>query len=234
MYIPTLTKELLDDPLPKNPTGILVGDPCIDDKIQQADFMDVVGTRHAYEFGFMTPDTYRILKSDECTVIINQMFTDYVDNENDDDDNVDDDNVDNQMDDDKENDDDNVDNQKDDDNDRQQQQKDEKDMRKKVRMNGTRLPPGNRKLQMILHKISDGYDARRSPVNHNKLQRMLRAAATKQKQNRGIGLSVVKKCLTAFYEGSFGSSLKDGGSGCNILSRIDQQRTNMFEFNARS
>ena len=100
--------------------------------------MDVVGTRHAYEFGFMTPDTYRILKSDECTAIIKQMFTDYVDNENDDDDNVDDDNVDNQMDDDKENDDDNVDNQKDDDNDRQQQQKDEKDMRKIVRMNDIR------------------------------------------------------------------------------------------------
>ena len=102
MYIPTLTKELLDDPLAKNPTGILlVGDPCIDDKIkQEGDFMDVVGTHHVYEFGFMTPNTYCILKSDESTAIIKQMFTDLVDNDyNYDDNNIDDNNVNNQKDD---------------------------------------------------------------------------------------------------------------------------------------
>ena len=62
---------------------------------------------------------------------------------------------------------------------------------------------------------------RRSPVNHNKLQRMLRAAATKQKQNRGIGLPVVKKCLTAFYEGSFSSSLYFQGDGLDPYDVFD-------------
>merc|ERR1711865_48600 len=76
---------------------------------------------------------------------------------------------------------------------------------------GTRFPPKNRKLFQMLHKKRNegGIGTRLLPPgNRNKLQRMLRnARQTKQKETRGIGFDpVVKKCLSAFYEGSFGSA----------------------------
>merc|ERR1719506_1593506 len=62
----------------------------------------------------------------------------------------------------------------------------------------------------MLHKKrnKDGVGTRLPLGNRNKLQRMLRKRRqTKQKETRAIGFNpVVKKCLSAFYEGSFGSA----------------------------
>jgi hypothetical protein len=90
------------------------------------------------------------------------------------------------------------------------QQQQDPERRKKARA-ATRLPPKNRKLFQMLHKKRNegGIGTRLLPPgNRNKLQRMLRRTEqTKQKETRGIGLNpVVKKCLSAFYEGSFGSA----------------------------
>ena len=74
MYIPTLTKELLDDPLAKDPTGILVGDPCIDDDIQEVNLVDEL-LNYPYDFGFMTPENYHVLQSNECTAVLEQFFS---------------------------------------------------------------------------------------------------------------------------------------------------------------
>ena len=73
MYIPTLTKELLDDPLAKDPIGLFVGDPCTDDVYQNKNRIDVE-TAFAYDFGFMTPEINDVLQSDECKAVYGQMF----------------------------------------------------------------------------------------------------------------------------------------------------------------
>ena len=205
MYIPTLTKELLDDPLAKDPTGILVGNPVMCDDaynlvqtqispsiIEPDIFIVISDIDESYKFGFMAPDTYHTLTSDECSDAFEMM--------NDDDDDDGDDDDDNQMNYFYNNDDGRMD-------DDQQQQDPERS--KKTRA-GTRLPSKTRKLFQMLHKKrnKDGVGTRLPLGNRNKLQRMLRKRRqTKQKETRAIGFNpVVKKCLSAFYEGSFGSA----------------------------
>ena len=173
----------MDDPLAKDPTGIIVGNPCIDDAIQSpnGDLASLVD--EAYKFGFMAPDLYRTLTSDECRDAVDAFEPMLMDDDDDDDD-------DGQMDDD--------------------QQQQDQEMRKKTRAS-TRFPPNNRKLFQMLHKNEVGIGTRLPPRNHNKLQRMLRKAEqTKQKETRGIGFTqtdhVVKQCLSAFYESSFSSA----------------------------
>ena len=203
MYIPTLTKELLDDPLAKDPTGILVGNPCTDDAIQVRVFPNpkpnvdnLFSISEAYKFGFIAPDTYYTLTSDECSDTFELMFDELMDDDDDDDDDDDGrmnyfyDDDDAQMDDD------------------QQQQQQDPERRKKTRA-GNRLPPKNRNLFQLLHKKRNegGIVTRLLPPGNrnNKLQRMLRRTEqTKQKETRGIGFDpVVKKCVSAFYESSF-------------------------------
>jgi len=192
VYIPTLTKELLDDPLAKDPTGIFVGDPCTDDDTQIYNLVDEL-THYAYDFGFMTPENYDILQSSECTAVQEQIInmlagagtdkTDY--------------RIDWRID-------------------------GEKKYRKKARFAEVRStsenskkarsgdlrrpPPENRKLR--------GSSGAAVPPQ-TRLERALQTAATKQL--RGMGLSkFIKKCAAAFYEGSFGSSHYYWGGGLDV------------------
>jgi hypothetical protein len=185
VYIPTLTKELLDDPVAKDPTGILVGDPCTDDATQGLDQDLVQLIIEAYKFGFMAPDTYRTLASDECSDAFEQMFEQMT---------MDDD--DGQMDDDQQ----------------QQDQDMRKKTRVGTRLPpknrklsqmlhnnaggiGTRFPPGNyNKLQQIVRKA----------VTKQKQTRGIGFSQTNP---------VLMKCLLALYEGSFGSSLYMNAGG---------------------
>ena len=183
----------MDDPLAKDPTGILVGNPCTYDDDDDDGDDGLIG--EAYKFGFIAPDTYHTLTSDECSDAFEMMDDD--DDDDDDNGNNDDGRMNYFYDDD--------DAQMDDD---QQQQDPER--RKKTRA-GNRLPPKNRKLFQMLHKKRNegGIGTRLLPPGNrnNKLQRMLRRTEqTKQKETRGIGFDpVVKKCLSAFYESSFSS-----------------------------
>merc|ERR1711865_377021 len=66
VYIPTLTKELLTDPIAKAVVplkGIMVGDPCTDNAAQR-DSMDPLW--YANKYGLMDSEIYDTLMSDDC------------------------------------------------------------------------------------------------------------------------------------------------------------------------
>merc|ERR1719491_750753 len=67
VYIPTLSKELLEHPTSKDGVvplqGIMVGDPCTDNKVQR-ESMDSLWYSHKY--GLMDLDVYHTLTSEEC------------------------------------------------------------------------------------------------------------------------------------------------------------------------
>jgi hypothetical protein len=75
VYIPTLSKELLNDPIAKETVplkGIMVGDPCTDNDAQR-DSMDSLWYTNKY--GLMDTDVYDVLDSDECAGIYDMKTT---------------------------------------------------------------------------------------------------------------------------------------------------------------
>lgn len=68
VYIPTLSKELLTDPIAKDVVplkGIMVGDPCTDNAAQR-DSMDPIW--YSNKYGLMDSEIYDVLMSDDCDV----------------------------------------------------------------------------------------------------------------------------------------------------------------------
>mmetsp|Transcript_27957 Transcript_27957/g.31408 ORF Transcript_27957/g.31408 Transcript_27957/m.31408 type:complete len:726 (+) Transcript_27957:93-2270(+) len=66
VYIPTLSKELLEHPTSKDVVpleGIMVGDPCTDNKVQR-ESMDSLW--YSNKYGMMDSDVYDTLTSDDC------------------------------------------------------------------------------------------------------------------------------------------------------------------------
>ncbi|OEU18202.1 alpha/beta-hydrolase [Fragilariopsis cylindrus CCMP1102] len=75
VYIPTLSKELLNDPIAKQTVplkGIMVGDPCTDNDAQR-DSMDPLW--YSNKYGLMDTDVYDTLQSKECAGIYDFMKT---------------------------------------------------------------------------------------------------------------------------------------------------------------
>jgi cathepsin A (carboxypeptidase C) len=71
VYVPTLTKEILDNAKEINLVGIAVGDPCTDNKVQEQSF-DMLW--YGNKYGFLPNDQYKYLTT-TCNITLRHPMT---------------------------------------------------------------------------------------------------------------------------------------------------------------